>query len=126
QYEKFEQNAVYLDSAFYFLSQENDLRKKAAVLIKLYFTKQQYDKVIQTVQELGVKKAYDSVFTKRTYDNSHAWSAYQVGEAYASQDYPREALKWFQRACELAPYNLDFRNKLGSAFVNMKDLNKGS
>lgn len=126
QYEKFEQKAVYLDSALFFLDQEKDLKKKVSILIKLYFVKQQYDKVIEITQQIGAKKAYDSLFIRKTYDNAHAWSAYQLGEAYANQNYPREALKWFQRACELAPYNLDFRNKLGSAFVNMKELNKGS
>lgn len=126
QYEKFEQNAVYLDSVEYLLHQEKDLPKKAPVLIKFFFIKQQYDKIITTLQQLGVKKAYDSLFTQKTYDNTHAWAAYQIAEAYSHQNYPREALKWFQRACVLAPYNLDFRNKLGSAFVNMKEFAKGS
>ncbi|MBL7930721.1 MAG: pilus assembly protein TadD [Bacteroidia bacterium] len=126
QYEKFEQNPVYLDSTVYFLDQVKDLQKKAGTLIKLYFIKQQYDKIIATVQQLGPKKAYDSVFTRKSYDNAHAWSAYQVAEAYSGENYPREALKWFQRACDLAPYNLDFRSKLASTLVNMKDLQKAS
>lgn len=122
QYDKFEQEPRYLDSAMAWLNREKDLAKKAPTLIKLYFTMQQASKILGVLQQLGSKRAYDSLFTQKSYDNAHAWSAYHIAEAYQAQGSKQEALNWFKRACELAPFNLDFRNKLAASYVAQQAL----
>ncbi len=124
QYDKFEQKPVFLDSAIYWLNREKNLREKASVLIKLYFTKQQPDNILKLLQQLGSQLAYDSLFVKKSYDNSHAWSAYHIAEAYQARALVKEALKWFQRAAELAPFNLDFRNKLAGCYAANQEMGK--
>lgn len=124
QYEKFEQNPVYLDSAKYLLGNKSDLSKNRYALLQLYFMQQDFLQILSLLNTLGEKRCYDSLFVKQSYQNEDAWAAYQIAEAAYNSGNAPLAFKWFRRAVELAPYNLDFRNKLGSALAganNLKD-----
>ncbi len=124
QYEKFEQNPVYLDSAKYLLGNKSDLSKNRYALLQLYFMQQDFSQILSLLNTLGEKRCYDSLFVKQSYQNEDAWAAYQIAEAAYNSGNAPLAFKWFKRAVELAPYNLDFRNKLGSALAganNLKD-----
>jgi Tfp pilus assembly protein PilF len=54
----------------------------------------------------------------KSYENKDAWCAYQIGEALANGEEPQKSVKWFEKAVDLAPYNLGFRSKLGSAYMS--------
>ncbi len=51
-----------------------------------------------------------------SYDNSDAWCAYRIGEAYLNLSSPDNALVFLERAVELAPFILEFKLKLGTAY----------
>jgi Flp pilus assembly protein TadD len=126
QYSKFEQLPEYLDSAMAILQYEKKLRVKIQLLVQVYFIRSEYAKVVELVKEVGEKYLYDSLICRQSYTNRHAWSAYHLGEAYANTGDPERALKWYKRAVLLAPFNLEFRNKYGSALVSANDLQGGT
>ena len=122
QYEKFDQNPVYLDSAYRLLKNSRDKKLTAAALIQLYFIKQNFSQIITLVNDLGEKNCFDSLFVKSSYSNTHAWAAYRIADAYYTTNNQKQALRWFTKAVDLAPYNLDFRNKLGSTHAALNNL----
>lgn len=119
QYEKFEPNALYLDSAKNYLKDKPKplLEKNIYALLHLYFMKQDYSKIIFYVNELGEENCYQKIFIHKSYDNKDAWASYQIAEAFYNTQNLEKALKWFVKATELAPYNLEFRNKYGAALA---------
>lgn len=123
QYEKFDQNPVYLDSAYLLLKNNSHTKLTAATLIQLYFIKHSFSQIVSLVNTLGEKNCFDSLFVKPSYSNTHAWAAYRIAEAYYNTNNLKQSLRWYKKAVELAPYNLDFRNKLGSTYAAFNDLN---
>jgi len=126
QYEKFDQNSSYLDSAKALLYSEKaeDLFTNIRALIQLNFIQQNFNNVITLVNKIGEPRCYGSLFTKQSYDNADAWTCYRIAESYYYTNNLSRAIKWFQSAVKLAPYNLEFRNKYGSALASNKQLNE--
>lgn len=120
QYDKFEAKKEYLDSAQNILSDKNtsDLQKNLHALIQLYFSRQNFNQILNYVNKLGEANVIKDL-NKQSYSNLHAWSAYHIAEAYLNTGKLKESVKWFEKAIDLAPYNLDFRNKLGSVYMNV-------
>ncbi|WP_317896607.1 multiheme c-type cytochrome [Aurantibacillus circumpalustris] len=116
QYSKFEQSASYLDSAIFFLKSIPGNKKTLSSFIQIYFIQQKYTELIALIKNQG-EQVCDSVFSKDSYDNKDAWAAYRIGEAFSNTNDNTNALRWFKKAAKLAPYNLDFRNKLGSSLA---------
>lgn len=124
QHDKFDQQTYYLDSALALLSNKSELQKNKYALLQLYFIKQDFKSLLQCVKQLGEEKCYTTFFTKQSYENKDAWASYRIAEAFYYTGNMPNALKWFKRSVELAPYNLDFRNKLGSTFAALNQLNE--
>jgi tetratricopeptide (TPR) repeat protein len=122
QYDKFEQNPAFLDSAARLLGNKKELPANIHALLHLHFIRQDFGQVLAVLRELGEQRCYDSLFVHPSYDNLDAWSCYRVGESYYNTGNAGASLRWFKKAIALAPYNLDFRNKLGSAFASLNDL----
>jgi tetratricopeptide (TPR) repeat protein len=122
QYAKFEQNAFYLDSALRILNSITDKNKTVHHRIQLHFIKGEYEKIVSLVKEIGEQKCLDNLFVDQSYDNKDAWTIYRVAESYSNVGNDANALKWFRQAVKLAPYNLDYRNKLGSALASNNQL----
>jgi tetratricopeptide (TPR) repeat protein len=120
QYDKFEQNTAYLDSALALLK-DVDPRRSIRLLLQIHFIHQDFKQMISLANAFGEQRC-DSLFSKQSYDNKDAWASYRLAEAYAGTGDKQTALKWFKKAVTLAPYNLDFRNKLGSGYVGANDL----
>jgi len=125
QFNKFDAKPEYLDSAQALLIDRNkeDIMKNMFALFSLNFAKQDYKKIVDYVQILGETQII-SLLNKQSYDNMHAWCAYQIAEAYLNSGKTAPTIKWFAKAVELAPYNLEFHNKLGSAFMNSGKINE--
>lgn len=123
QFEKFEKNEVYLDSAQAFIS-ANSLEKitqNIHLLVHLNFIKQDFSKILDFVNQIGKDKLLNSIISTQSWDNVHAWTSYRIGEAYfAKGDYPN-AFQFYQKSTILAPYNLEFKNKLGVSLLAQKD-----
>lgn len=121
QYEKFEdKNPIFLDSALQYLKaypEEKHLKHYA----KLYHLKQQATLLTQLVTKIGIEEALKSL-VKVPYDNSNAWSAYYIAQAFEQVQQPALALQFYQKANLLAPYAFEFTNKLAHAYLLNKDL----
>ncbi len=126
QYEKFDQNSSYLDSAKALLNSEKaeDLFTNIRALIQLNFIQQNFNNVITLVNKIGEPRCYGSLFTKQSYDNADAWTCYRIAESYYYTNNLTNSIKWFKQAVKLAPYNLEFRNKYASALASNKQLNE--
>ncbi|MBL7920104.1 MAG: tetratricopeptide repeat protein [Bacteroidia bacterium] len=125
QYEKFEQKNTYLDSAIVLLKDQsaNDLFTNLRALIQLYYIKQDFKKVIFYLTQAGDQKCFNTIFVKQSYDNLDAWTCYRIAESYYNTNNVPGSVKWFKQAVTLAPYNLDFRNKLGSTLAALNNFN---
>lgn len=124
QYSKFEQNSIYLDSAKRILNDQSpvQIEKNLGLLIQLHFLKQDFKQIITYVKKVGEEKCMNSLFVKQSYDNADAWACYHIAEAYYYSNQVQNSLKWFKKAVLLAPYHLDFRNKLGTVLASLNDL----
>ena len=117
QYDKFDPNPCFLDSAANLLKGIKDLKSVIHTLIHLYFIKQDYKQIISSTNQLGIENCYDQVFVRQSFDNSDAWAAYRIAEAFYFTGDVTMALRWLKKSITLAPFNLDFRNKYGSVLV---------
>jgi hypothetical protein len=125
QYDKFEQNKSYLDSAAYLLRDKSkeSLEANSYALIHLYFIKNDFDQLIALVNTLGEPYLLEKKFIHQNFENTDAWAVYRIAEAFYYKNQLPRAIKWFEQAIKLAPYNLDFRNKMGSAYAKANNLN---
>jgi len=126
QYAKFDQNVCYLDSAENLLRNKNELRKNIRPLLQLCFIKQDFKKILFYVNTLSEELCYHDLFVKQSFENEDAWACYHIGEAFYFNNNVTSAAKWFKKSIDLAPYNLDFRNKLGSAYAGMQDMKRAA
>lgn len=124
QYEKFEHQSDYLDSAAFYLNDKDDAQLKANIelLAQLYFTKNNFGQVVTYANRLSDTYLLQSKLIQPSYSNEHAWTAYRIGESlYKTGQLPR-AIQYFRKSTELAPFVLDFRNKYASALASNKQL----
>lgn len=119
QYDKFEYKVEYLDSSMKYLSEKDlaDIEKNFEQLIHIYFTKQNFSKVIELSSKIGKEKLLSTLLVKRSWDNQHAWTLYRIGESYYKNGDVNNAFSYFKKATELAPYNPEFNNKLGVSLL---------
>ncbi|MGZ3884792.1 MAG: tetratricopeptide repeat protein, partial [Bacteroidia bacterium] len=126
QYEKFDPQPQFLDSALHFLRDKTieDILNNLQPLVQLYFIRQDFAKIISYAEKIGEEKLLENVLIKKMYSNEQAWTAYRIADSYFSTGNVQKAVKWFGQAVKLAPYNLEFRNKLGSAYMGVNAAGK--
>ncbi len=126
QYDKFEQNPVYLDSAAFYLSDKtiDDVKANIDLLVQLNFTKNNYQKIILYENLVTANFLLKEKLIKSTYDNEHAWTSYRIGESYYSTGNLPSAITYLKNAVKLAPYGIDFKNKLATAYASNQQLNE--
>lgn len=119
QYDKFDNNPTFLDSAKRYLSDKtiNDVKQNFEELIHLYFIKQDFDKILGYVNQVGKEELLNSILTKKSWNNTNAWTLYHIGEAYTNKGLFPGAYEFYKRANDLAPFNLEFKNKLGTSLM---------
>ncbi|MFT7452780.1 MAG: hypothetical protein ACI9VN_003516, partial [Patescibacteria group bacterium] len=49
-----------------------------------------------------------------------AWTAYRIGEAYMERTDAAKALLYYKKATQLMPFNLEFQEKQGSAYIALE------
>lgn len=115
-YEKFNYDKSMLDSALKYFSTgtKEDIRKNFSSLVQIFFNKNEYSKVAQIAGEVDDPLGF---LNKKSYSNTDAWTCYRIGESYENINQAENALKYFGRATELAPFELDFQNKYGAALM---------
>ncbi|MDQ3046594.1 MAG: tetratricopeptide repeat protein [Bacteroidota bacterium] len=123
QYDKFDYNPVFLDSAKSYLSdKDKDLQKNFETLIHIYFIKKEYDAILKITNRLGKDNVLKSVLTKSSWDNANAWTLYRIGESFSNTGMINEAYAFYKRADELAPFNPEFKNKLGTVLMAQNNI----
>jgi tetratricopeptide (TPR) repeat protein len=119
QYDKFESKAELLDSAKNYLSDKTkeDVTKNFNLLIHLYFIKQDYTTILKYLDLLGEENVLKNILKATSWDNKDAWALYRIGEAYYNTGNVKDAYLFYQKANVLAPFNLEFKNKLGASLM---------
>ncbi len=119
QYEKFDNKANFLDSAQKYLSDKttNDVNQNFEILVHLYFIKQDFDKIIIYVNQIGKENLLNKILTKKSWENANAWTLYRIGDSYSNTDNIADAYLFYKKANDLAPYNSEFKNKLGTSLM---------
>lgn len=117
QYDKFDANPCFLDSAARLLASPAAAERNCYALLHLHFIRRDFRQIVALVNQLGDAYCYSKKFIRKSYDNADAWAAYRVAEAYTATGNTAFALRWFERSVSLAPFNSDFRNKYASALA---------
>lgn len=113
QYEKFDPFPYYLDSAKALLKiqSKKDIEKYFSTYIHLLFLQNKTTEIDRIIQEFGPKHIL-STLSYKDINNTNAWTLYRLGEAEYSLHKTQEAEMFYTNAVQLAPYILEFRNKL--------------
>lgn len=124
QYEKFEKNGYYLDSALKLIPFHlKDTKKKYLnELVQLYFIQQEYNKVTQLINELQAETVLNNILNKTSYANTHAWTLYRIAESFVNRNQIKNAEIFFKACVKLAPYQLDFRIKYATNLAQNKKI----
>ncbi len=105
-HERYIADKSLLDSANTYLAQVPSENKTAAKdRIRLFFLKEDYRAILNLAATLPDPEIKD------------AWTAYRIGEAMSQTSNIQGALAYYQRADAIWPYALDFKNKLGAAYL---------
>lgn len=119
QYEKFEKNDIFLDSAKRFLSDKSatDVRTNFELLVHLNFMKQNFPKILEYVKQIGKENLLNTILVNKSWDNSQAWTLYRIGESYYTTGDILNAYLFYKKADELASFIPEFKNKLGVSLM---------
>lgn len=128
QYEKFDGKPELLDSAKQYLNDNTsvDVKQNINQLIQLCFAKQDFQKIIHYVDLVGRDYLLNTLLITPSFDNRHAWTLYRIGETYYNSGNAPEAYLFYQQACTLAPFNLEFKNKLGASLMALNKTKEAS
>ena len=120
QYEKFEQKTSYLDSAANYLKTKTieDLKNNIHLLVQLEFTKKNYAQIMSYVNKLSDTYLLNSKLVAKSFSNEHAWTSYRIAESFYNFGNKERALIYFKKAIALAPFGLDFKNKLATVLAS--------
>lgn len=110
-YEKFVSDPAFLDSAKTYFDDSNPAAIESSFrqLIRWSFLKKDYDILLRYV---AVHHSPIQALNHKSITNDDAWTAYRIGEAFHEKGGLGNAIQYMKLASELAPYELDFRNKL--------------
>jgi tetratricopeptide (TPR) repeat protein len=124
QYDKFDYNPVFLDSASRYLPDKTvtDIRSNFENLVHLYFIKQDYAKILNYVNKLGKEHVLKVELQTKSWSNEDAWTSYRIGEAYYHNNNLEDAFLFYNNATALSPYNPEFKNKLGSVYMSQRKM----
>ncbi len=118
QYERFQSDyPALLDSAKSYFPDATpaQVRKNFQWLVYIAYLKNDWEGIRAYADAVGENFILDSLLVHCAYDNSDAITAYQIGEAYNSLSDQAKALRFYKRAVQLAPYEMEYRNKAASA-----------
>ena len=115
QFERFEANPVYLDSAYTLLSHAKPIDALYHEWVLYFHLREDYNTLVNWVNNRSSGNLLKELKTT-SYDNRDAWCAYRIGEAYLNLSSPDNAIVFLERSTELASFIIEFRVKLGNAY----------
>ena len=86
-------------------------------MVHLYFIEQNFIKILYFVNQLGKENLLSVVLVNKSWDNANAWTLYRIGDAYSNTGNIKDAYSFYLKANKLAPFNPEFKNKLGSSLM---------
>jgi tetratricopeptide (TPR) repeat protein len=112
---------LLLDSAKHYFPDNSplEIKKNISSLIDINFYKKDYQKLLYYVSTVNPTYLLDSILIHQDYSNTDGWTAYRIGEAYFQLNDFGDAYLFYKKATQLAPYMLDFQNKLGVTLATM-------
>jgi Cytochrome c554 and c-prime/Tetratricopeptide repeat len=114
-YERYSPNKLLLDSAVKFLQHDKQQAEIQNVdLIRLAFLQNNYNEIIRLATNFPAEKIKEH------------WNAYRIAEAYTNLNKLAEAEKYFEQACKLCKYNLDYQQKLATCYIDLEKFDKAS
>ncbi len=118
--EKFGFDASALDSATYYLglaNKQEELKYILSAQIHIHYLKQEHR---SNAQLFASQKHLIEMFSSPSYSNEDAWTCYRMGESFLQLNQLAMATQWIQKACDLAPYQMNFNNRLASLYIDQK------
>jgi tetratricopeptide (TPR) repeat protein len=110
-YDKYVQSPMVLDSAGVYLQMSiAPFSERFPVEIHYLFAREDHAGILK--RSAGKQPA----------EVTDAWTAYRIGEAFYQAGDFQQAAAFFRRADVLMPYHLDFKEKLGAALVQLRQL----
>ena len=124
QYEKFQHDPALLDSAGKYLSNHtlDDIKNNFSLLIRLRYLKNDFQTIISYAEKIPRNTLLNELLTHTSWTNDDAWTSYRIGEAYHAVRNINNEYLFYKKAADLAPYNLDFLNKLGGNLLSQNKL----
>ena len=113
QYDKFDSDPILLDSAVNIADKMNPNEANIHALVQLYYTQQDSKSMLSLIKSNKVKEILKG-FKQSTHENYEAWTLFRIGDLLADSGIDVPAAIYLAKACELAPYILEFKNKLAS------------
>ena len=114
QYESFQANPIYLDSAFRFLQLTDN---NFTAYIQYYYLRNDEKGLINFVLS-------NPLDTSKYNSSDLAMSYSRMGEVFVSQNLSNDAEVYFEKSVILMPYVIDYKIKYGSFLINNKRLEK--
>lgn len=109
-FDKFAPDIQMLDSAKKYLEESKyDMEIEFPTWIHYHFARLEYSKIIQLANNFDINKI------------NNGWTAYRIGEAYFKNKELEMAKKYYEKAVEYKPLNLDFQQKLGTTYAKLRD-----
>jgi len=112
QYESFQANPIYLDSAFRFLQLTDN---NFTAYIQYYYLRNDEKGLINFVLSTPLD-------TSKYNSSDLAMSYSRMGEVFVSQNLSNDAEVYFEKSVILMPYVIDYKTKYGSFLINNKRL----
>jgi Flp pilus assembly protein TadD len=116
QYEKFDPNLFFLDSAEKYLGKKTTANT-FVTQVQIYFNQKKFKEIETIISKTGIDSILRKIIPTPSINNENAWCAYRLGEACLQLNKLNLSLKLFEHAVHLAPYIPDFRLKLGIVFL---------
>lgn len=120
QFEKFGGERYMLDSAEALLGKALYPQLFWHERVNLWHLQNDATAAARAVLNFGAAAFLEAHCAKKSWDNEHAWTAYRVGAALTAVGKQAEAGVFLKRATELAPFQLEFQNKLGAWHVGQQ------
>lgn len=118
QYEKFEAERIYLDSAKKYLeAKEQNVEQNFRELIHLYYLRDEKEHILKWLKVIGKEKILNKILVNKAWDNYDAWTCYRIGQTLSSIGDNLGAEAFYKQAVLLAPLISEFKNKLATTYL---------
>ena len=123
QYERFEPDVQFLDSAYVYWQNMNQQQEAFLHVGVLYHYLREEHKQLRTLLHAYADEELSNWLNQVTYDNEDSWTAYRIAQSLDALE-DDQALKYYQLASKLAPFQLDFRNKLAVSYLRQNQISE--